>query len=157
MSLPHPLWSAAPHEAHVPCAATSHSMNIISCFPSFTLYWHLGVDCSMMAIELEQYECQFNMNCTDFTIEDFKFFNRLRNITALICAAITLAILLFLICQKAFSSLFQRLYFYLVIGTLLTEIAVGLNIEHQWHYQQQETVCVWLGLMDLHHSVRSLL
>lgn len=90
-------------------------------------------------------ESQFNMNCTDFTIEDLKFFNRLRNITALICAAITLAILLFLICQKAFSSLFQRLYFYLVIGTLLTELAVGLNIEHQWHYRRQETVCVWLG------------
>ena len=85
------------------------------------------------------------MNCTSFTIEDLKFFNRLRNITALICAAITLAILLFLICQKAYSSLFQRLYLYLVIGTLLTEIAVGLNIEHQWHYKHQETVCVWLG------------
>ena len=90
-------------------------------------------------------ESQFNMNCTDFTVEDMKFFNRLRNITALICAAITLAILLFLICQKAYSSLFQRLYLYLVIGTLLTEIAVGLTIEHQWHYRRQETVCVWLG------------
>lgn len=90
-------------------------------------------------------ESQFNMNCTDFTVEDMKFFNRLRNITALICAAITLAILLFLICQKAYSSLFQRLYLYLVIGTLLAETAVGLNIEHQWHYSRQETVCVWLG------------
>ena len=90
-------------------------------------------------------ESQFNLNCTDFTVEDMKFFNRLRNITALICAAITLAILLFLICQKAYSSLFQRLYLYLVIGTLLTELAVGLNIEHQWHYRRQETVCVWLG------------
>ena len=85
------------------------------------------------------------MNCTNFAIEDLKLFNRLRSIVAIVCATITLTILLFLICQKAFSSLFQRLYFYLVIGTLLTEIAVGLNIEHQWHYQQQETVCVWLG------------
>ena len=101
-----------------------------------------------MMMELDQYYengSQFNMNCTDFTIEDLKFFNRLRNITALLCAAITLVILLFLIYQKAFSSLFQRLYFYLVIGTLLTELAVGLNIEHQWHYRRQETVCVWLG------------
>ena len=101
------------------------------------------------AMELEQHrdenESQFNMNCTSFTVEDFKFLNRLRNITAIICAAITVAILLFLICRKAYSSLFQRLYFYLVIGTLLTEIAIGLNIEHQWHYERQEPVCVWLG------------
>ena len=90
-------------------------------------------------------EPQFNMNCTNFTVEDLKFFNRLRNITALICAGIALAILLFLICQKAYSSLFQRLYLYLVIGTLLAETAVGLNIEHLWYYRRQETVCVWLG------------
>ena len=84
-------------------------------------------------------ESQFSMNCINFAIEDLKLFNRLRSIIAIVCATITLTILLFLICQKAFSSLFQQLYFYLVIGTLLTEIAVGLNIEHQWHYQQQET------------------
>ena len=93
-------------------------------------------------------ESQFNMNCTDFTIEDFKFFNRLRSITAIICATITLALLLFLISHKEYSSLFKRLYLYLVIGTLLNQIAVGLNIEHQWHYKYQETVCVWLGFFS---------
>ena len=100
-----------------------------------------------MELDQSYYEnkSQFNLNCTNFTIEDLKFFNRLRNITALICAAITLAILLFLICHKAYSSLFQRLYFYLVVGTLLAETAVGLNIEHQWHYEHQATMCVWLG------------
>lgn len=88
---------------------------------------------------------QFNLNCTSFTVEDLKLLNRLRNITAFVCAAITLAILIFLICFKAFSSLFKRLYFYLVIGTLFSELAVALNIEHQWFYKGQETVCVWLG------------
>ena len=105
-------------------------------------------------MELEQQynifesELQFNMNCTTFTTEDFKFLNRLRNITAILCVAITLAIMVFLIYQKAYSSLFQRLYFYLVIGTLLAELAVGLSIEHQWHYKHQETVCVWIGLFS---------
>ena len=68
---------------------------------------------------------QFNLNCTSFTIEDLKFLNCLRNITAFVCAAITLSILIFLI---SFTSLFKRLYFYLVVGTLFTEIAVALNI-----------------------------
>ena len=103
-------------------------------------------------MELEQYyiekDSQFNMNCTTFTTEDFKFLNRLRNITAIVCAVITLAILVFLIYQKACSSLFQRLYLYLVIGTLLAEVAVGLSIEHQWHYRHQKTVCVWIGLFS---------
>ena len=88
---------------------------------------------------------QFNLNCTSFTVEDLKFLNRLRNIPALVCGVVTLAILIFLIFSKAFSSLFKRLYFYLVVGTFLAEIALGLNIEHQWHYKGQETVCVWLG------------
>lgn len=33
---------------------------------------------------------QFNLNCTMFTVEHLKFFNRLRNVTAIVCAAITL-------------------------------------------------------------------
>jgi hypothetical protein len=61
---------------------------------------------------------------------------------------ITLAILVFLIYQKAYSTLFQRLYFYLVIGTLFAELAAGLSIEHQWQYVHQETVCAWIGFLD---------
>ena len=30
----------------------------------------------------------------------------------------------------------------------MNQIAVGLNIEHQWHYKHQETVCVWLGFFS---------
>ena len=99
-------------------------------------------------MDLEQNDIngsQFNMNCTNFTVEDLKVINRTRNIPAMICAVITLAILLYLMYYKAYSSLLQRLYLYLVVGTLFTEIAVALNIEHQWHYKGQETVCVWLG------------
>ena len=92
-------------------------------------------------------ESQFKLNCTTFTTEDLKFLNGLRNITAFICMIVTLAILVFLIYQKAYSSLFQRLYFYLVIGTLFGELSVGLSIEHQWHYAHQETVCAWIGFL----------
>ena len=88
---------------------------------------------------------QFNLNCTNFTVENLKFINGLRNITAILCSVITLAILIFLIFSKAFSSLLKRLCFYLTVGTFLAEIAIGLNIEHLWHYRGQQTACVWLG------------
>lgn len=103
-------------------------------------------------MDLEQYQVngsQFNMNCTNFTEEEFKLINRFRSITAIICAVIIGAMLLFLICYKAYSSLFQRLFLYLIIGTLLTEIVTALTIEHQWRYKGQETVCMWLGFFAL--------
>ena len=104
-------------------------------------------------MEYTETEPQFNTNCTNFTTEDLKFLNGLRNITALICMIITLAILVFLIYQKAYSSLFQRLYFYLVIGTLFAELSIGLSIEHQWQYAHQRTVCAWIGFLSLWISV----
>ena len=87
----------------------------------------------------------FNTNCTSFTIEELKFFNRLRNVTAILCTLITVIILLYLIYRKAYTSLFQRLYLYLVIGTLFCETALALTLEHQWQYPGQETVCTWVG------------
>ena len=61
-------------------------------------------------------------------------------------ALIILAILSFLIYYKAYSSLFQRLYLYLIIATLLNEIVGIVSIEHHWLYPGQETVCRWVGL-----------
>ena len=61
-------------------------------------------------------------------------------------AMIILAILSFLIYFKAYKTLFQRLYLYLIIATLLNEIAGIISIEHQWCYSGQKTVCRWVGL-----------
>ena len=98
-------------------------------------------------MEYTKAEPQFYTNCTTFTIEDLKFLNGLRSFMAIICVIITLTILVFLIHQKAYSSIFQRLYFYLVIGTLFGEFSIGLSIEHQWQYAHQETVCAWIGFL----------
>ena len=87
----------------------------------------------------------FNMNCTNFTIGDWKSLNLVRSIAAMLGALIILAILSFLIYYKAYSSLFQRLYFYLIIATLLNETAGIISMEHQWQYERQKTVCVWVG------------
>lgn len=99
----------------------------------------------------EQYysnESQFNLNCTNFTVEDLKVVNGVRNATASLCSLASLAILIFLICSKAFNSLFKRLYLYLVIGTLVTEIVLALSIEHQWNYKGQETICIVVGVLS---------
>ena len=91
---------------------------------------------------------QFNMNCTHFTMEDFKHLNLLRSITAFVCSTISLVILIYLICSKAFSSLLKRLFFYLIVATLFSDTVVALNIEHQWQYTGQDKVCELIGLFS---------
>ena len=103
----------------------------------------------MMELELSNNGSRFNMNCTNFTVEEFEFINRFRSITAIACMVILMAILLFLICSKAYSTVFQRLYVYLIIANILAEIVTSLTIEHQWNYKGQKTVCVWLGFFAL--------
>ena len=80
-------------------------------------------------------------NCTDFTVEELKSLNGLRNTTAILCIMITIAILIFLIFSKTFSSLLKRLCFYFILGILCAEIVMGLNIEH---FRDKETACIWL-------------
>ena len=88
---------------------------------------------------------QFNMNCTNFTVEEWKSLNLTRSIAATLGVAMTFAILLFLMYYKAYSSLFQRLYLYLIIATLLNEIVGVISVDHQVYYRGQEKVCIWVG------------
>ena len=88
---------------------------------------------------------QFYLNCTDFTEEQLKILNLTRGVTAAACAILVLSITVLLVCHKAFSSTFQRLYFYLLIVTLLVEVFISLSIEHQFQYDGQDDVCVFLG------------
>jgi len=88
---------------------------------------------------------QFNMNCTNFTDSEWKSLNLVRSIAAMIGTVIIFAILLFLVYNKLYSSLFQRLYLYLIIATLVSEISGVISIEHLWHYERQEGVCEGVG------------
>ena len=91
---------------------------------------------------------QFDMNCTNFTVEDFKHFNLSRSITAFVCSVITVVILMYLVRFKAVFSRLQRLFFYLIVATLFNETVMALNIEHQWQYRGQDQVCKWLGFFS---------
>ena len=88
---------------------------------------------------------QFNVNCTNLTIEQLKDVNLTRGVTAMVCAGLVLFILVFLVCHKAFSRTFQRLYIYLLIVTFLVEVFISLSIEHQFQYSGQKEICVFLG------------
>ena len=88
---------------------------------------------------------QFNLNCTNFTEEQLKCSNLIRSVTAAVCALLFLSISILLICHKAFSSTFQRVYFYLLIVTFLVEVFISLSAEHQFQYKGQNDVCVFLG------------
>ena len=79
-------------------------------------------------------------NCTDFTVEELKSLNALRNTTAIFCIMISIVILIFLIFSKTFSSLLKRLCFYFILGTLFAEIVMGLNIVH---FGDKEAACIW--------------
>ena len=98
-------------------------------------------------------DSQFNMNCTKFTEGNWKSLNLVRAIASVLGTVIILAILLFLIHYKVYSSLLQRLYVYLIIATLLCEITGVINIEHQWRYKGQKVVCEGTGLFYAWTSV----
>ncbi len=88
---------------------------------------------------------QFNLNCTDFTEDQLKSLNLTRSVTAAVCAVLLLSISVLLVCHEAFSSRFQRLYFYLLTITFLVELFITLSIERQFQYKGQDDICVFLG------------
>ena len=102
---------------------------------------------------MEGGDSQFNLNCTDFTEVELKAINLTRSIMALVCVVIVALILAFLLSYKAYSTTFQRLYLYVVIMTLFSELIQALGIEHQFHYERQEEVCFWLGFITHWTSV----
>ena len=100
---------------------------------------------------------QFNLNCTNFTVDQLKVLNLTRGVTAMVCAGVTLSIIIFLVYHKAFSSMFQRLYIYLLIVTFLIELSISLSVEHQFQYSGQEEVCVLLGFITNWLSVTQMI
>ena len=102
---------------------------------------------------MEEEGTQFNLNCTNFTGAQLKAINLTRSIMAIVCVVIVGLILLFLLCHKAYSTTFQRLYLYVIIATLFSELIQALGIEHQFQYKRQEEVCFWLGFITHWTSV----
>ena len=102
---------------------------------------------------MEESESQFHLNCTNFTTDQLKYINLTRSVTAMVCVLMVVLVLLFLIANKAYTSTLQRLYIYLLIGTLFSEAIQAVGLEHQWKYAIQEELCKWLAFVTHWTSV----
>lgn len=49
---------------------------------------------------------------------------------------------------KAYKTVFQRLFLYLVFSTMVHELIRVAGVEHSFHYQHQDQVCVHLGFLS---------
>ena len=90
---------------------------------------------------------QWYENCTvGISEHDWASLNLIRSVAASFGVVIIICVLLLLVYSKSYSTLFQRLYLYLIIATLLNETVGVISIEHQWIYHRQELVCKIVGM-----------
>ena len=86
----------------------------------------------------------FPVNCSNFTIHQFRALNLTRTVTASVCLVIILLIVLLLF-YKAYNSTLQGLFCHLSIVTLLQEMALVMQMEHLWQYPEPKRFCTLLG------------
>jgi hypothetical protein len=73
--------------------------------------------------------------------------NLSRGVTAAVCGVILTALLVVLCLSKAYISVVQRLFLYLIAATLASEVCLVATLEHQFQYRHQRSVCTALGLV----------
>ena len=66
----------------------------------------------------------------------------------MVCAFVAMLMLVYIVLYKAYASILQRLFLFLIITSFLSEaVKVGM-IDYQWYYDQQKDVCRWLGFLN---------
>ena len=60
---------------------------------------------------------------------------------------ISSVIVLVLIVCKAYQSVLQRLFFYLMVATATRELFLAASIEHHFEYSGQDKVCTWIAFI----------
>ena len=103
-------------------------------------------------------------NCTNFTTNQLLSLNLSISISGGLCFLISSSIILLLLLNKAFSSLLQRLFLYLMLATALRHLSLFSLIEHYFYYAGQEEVCIvvayynhWMVAMTLFFTIGMLL
>ena len=91
------------------------------------------------------HESQFLLNCTDLNITQLKTINTARSVAGATCTLIITLILLHILCNKAFTSILQRLFLYLVLATIVQEALIAVSFEHQFRYPGQREFCTVYG------------
>ena len=100
-----------------------------------------------MDIVSEESRSQFYLNCTNLTASHLENMNLSRGLTAAVCVVILLLMLVVLCVSKAYVSVIQRLFLYLILATIWREVCLTATLEHQFLYEHQDTVCSVLGFI----------
>ena len=87
-------------------------------------------------------------DCTNFTTGELLFLNLSISITGAVCFLITSLIVLVLIFYKAYHSLLQRLFLYLMLATSIRELALFSLIEHYFYYTRQDELCICVAFFN---------
>ena len=103
---------------------------------------------------------QFFSNCSDLSIKDTATINLAFCVTGGICCCIAILITLVLVICRAYKSVLQRLFLYVMVTTIVRELFLAASIEHQFKYKGQEQVCTWIaffynwaGIIKFVHTV----
>ena len=80
-------------------------------------------------------------SCTNVTADQLEARKLSRSVSAMICTAITLTILLAMILNRAYKTTLQRLFLYLTTMVLIQLIFISMNIELQFKFEQREEIC----------------
>ena len=92
-------------------------------------------------------ESNFKVNCSNFTLAQLEGLNYTRSISAMVSAVVTLLVLLGLICNKAYKTTLQRLFFYLTIVVLLQLVFISMDIQLQFQFSHQDELCHWIAFL----------
>ena len=90
---------------------------------------------------------QFFSNCSNLTTQDLISINLAFSGTGAASCLISSLIVLLLLISKAYHSVLQRLFLYLMVATAVRELFLAASFEHHFEYPGQETVCTWIAFI----------
>ena len=103
---------------------------------------------------------QFFSNCSDLSTKDIVTINFAFCVTGGACGLISILITLVLVICRAYKSVLQRLFLYVMVTTIVRELFLAASIEHHFKYKGQEQVCTyiafiynWAGILKFVHTV----
>ena len=85
-------------------------------------------------------------NCSEVNLRKV---NLVFGVTGVVCCLISCLIVGLIICCKAYRTVLQRLFLYLMVAIVLRELFIAASLEHQWKYTAhvQDRVCMWIGFL----------
>ena len=111
------------------------------------LPWNTCQLSSMQGVTEMSVGSQFITNCSNLSTEDLISINLSFSGTGAVCCLISSVIDLVLIICKAYQSVFQILFFYLMVATATRKLFLAASVEHHFEYTWKDKVCKWIAFI----------